>query len=57
LLVRKIEGETLWSRGFDLLAATGLPGSVASLLFALLAGALAFAPLPWLKRRGLLLRV
>ncbi len=57
LLVRKVDGESLWSRSFDLLAATGLPGALASLLFAILAGALAFAPLPWLRRRGLLLRV
>jgi predicted acyltransferase len=56
LLVRTWRGETLWSRSFDLLASTGVSGALASLLFALLAGAIALAPLSWLRRRGLLLR-
>lgn len=56
VLVRRVDGISLWERGFAGLTGLGLPGTWASVLFALLAGALAFAPMSWLKRRGLLIR-
>jgi predicted acyltransferase len=49
-------GGTLWSHAYDSIAATGLPPGTASLLFAVAASTMSLAPLPWLKRRGLLLR-
>jgi hypothetical protein len=56
LLVRTVDGVTLWQAGFTGLTGLGIPGAWASVLFAIAAGALAFAPMPWLKRRGLLIR-
>lgn len=49
-------GAILWSRAYDMFAATGLPPGMASLAFAVTASAVCLAPLPWLKRQGLLLR-
>jgi predicted acyltransferase len=56
VLVRRPFGDTLWLQGFDALQRLGLGGQTASLVFALLATALTLAPLPWLRRRGWLIR-
>jgi len=57
LLVRTVrDGGTLWSHAYGLIAATGMPPGMASLLFAVIASAISLAPLPWLKRRGLLIK-
>lgn len=57
LLVRTAPGGgTLWSNAYGQIAATGLPPGLASLAFAIAASAVSLAPLPWLKRRGFLLK-
>jgi predicted acyltransferase len=57
LIVRKLpDGTRIWDMLYERLAATGLSPPLASLLFALIAGALCTAPLGWLKRRGWLIR-
>jgi predicted acyltransferase len=56
LLIRRVNGVTLWEAGFEGFTRLGLGGAWASVLFALAAGALAFAPMFWLKKRGLLIR-
>ena len=58
IIVRKLpNGEKLWKILFDALAGTGLNPAIASLLFACLAAAISCAVLPWLKRRGWILKV
>jgi predicted acyltransferase len=57
LIVRKLpDGTRIWDMLYERLAATGLSPPLASLLFALIAGALCTAPLGWLKRRGWLIK-
>jgi predicted acyltransferase len=57
IIVRKMgDGTRLWDVLYDMLVATGLSPAFASLLFALIAGAICTAPLAWLKRRGLLVK-
>jgi predicted acyltransferase len=57
LIVRKMpDGGRIWDTLFAQLASTGLAPPVASLLFALIAGAICVAPLAWLKRRGWLIK-
>jgi predicted acyltransferase len=57
IIVRKLpDGMRIWDALYTMLAGTGLPPPLASLLFALIAGALCTAPLAWLKRRGWLLK-
>jgi predicted acyltransferase len=58
IIVRKLPGgETIWDVTYKALAATGLSPPFASLLYACIAAAISCAILPWLKRRGWLLRV
>lgn len=58
LIVRKLpDGTTIWAAGFDALAATGLNPAIASMLFAVLAGALSCALVVPLRKRGWLLKV
>jgi predicted acyltransferase len=57
LIVRKLpDGTRIWDALFAKLAATGVSPPVASLLFALIAGAICTAPLAWLKKRGWLIK-
>ena len=58
IIVRQMpNGEKLWKISFDALAATGMNPAVASLLFAGIAAAISCAVLPWLRRRGWILKV
>lgn len=56
ILVRTISGERLWSVAFSAMQRLSLPDAALSLAFALLATCIALAPVPWLKRRGWLIR-
>jgi predicted acyltransferase len=57
IIVRKLpDGQRIWDMFYAKLAATGLSPPVASLVFALVAGAICVAPLGWLKRRGWLIK-
>lgn len=57
IIVRKLpDGTRIWDMLFAKLTATGLSPAFASLLFALITGALCIAPLGWLKRKGWLIR-
>lgn len=58
LIVRKLpSGETLWSWLYRGVAAVGFTPPVASLVFAVLATALCCALMPWLQRRGWILKL
>lgn len=57
LLVVRIGGERIWTLSFDALAGTGLSPPLASLLYAVVAGALSIAITLALVRRGWQLRV
>lgn len=58
IIVRKLpNGETLWDATYQGLARAGLPTPVTSLLYAIIAAAISCAVLPWLKRRGWVLKV
>jgi predicted acyltransferase len=58
VIVRKLpSGETIWQVSYQALASTGLSPPIASLLYACLAAAISCAILPWLKRRGWILKV
>jgi predicted acyltransferase len=57
LIVRKLpDGTRIWDKLYAALTSTGLAPPIASLLFALIAGALCTAPLAWLRRRGWLIK-
>lgn len=57
IIVRKLpDGTRIWDALYAGLASTGLPPALASLIFALIAGALCTAPLAWLKRKGWLIK-
>ena len=57
LIVRKLpDGTRIWDALYAGLASTGLTPALASLIFALIAGALCTAPLAWLKRKGWLIK-
>lgn len=57
VIVRKLpDGTRIWDALYAGLASTGLPPAFASLIFALIAGALCTAPLAWLKRKGWLIK-
>jgi predicted acyltransferase len=57
LIVRKLpDGTRIWDWLFAKLADTGMSLPLASLLFALVAGAMCTAPLGWLKRKGWLIK-
>ncbi len=58
IIVRKLPGgETIWDVTYAALAATGLSPAVVSLLYACIAAAISCAILPWLRRRGWLMKV
>jgi predicted acyltransferase len=58
LIVRKLSsGETIWEVTYQALANTGLTPPVASLIYACCAAAMSCSALPWLKRRGWILKV
>lgn len=58
IIVRKLPGgETIWDATFQGVANIGLPPPVMSLLYAIIAAAISCAILPWLKRRGWVLKV
>jgi predicted acyltransferase len=58
IIVRKLpSGEKIWTVTYEALLGTGLSPPVASLLYACIAAAISCALLPWLKRRGWILRV
>lgn len=57
LLVRTVSDGTIWSVSFDALKRLGLNEGIASLLFAAVGAGISLAPLQWLRRRKLLLRV
>lgn len=58
VIVRKLpDGETLWAWLYHRLTGLGLTAPVASLLFALIATALCCAIMPWLQRRGWILKL
>lgn len=58
VLVRQLpSGISLWDFSYQLLASTGLPSAIAALLFASIAAGLCCALLPWLRRRGWVLKV
>jgi predicted acyltransferase len=58
VIVRKLpSGEKIWDVTWDALAGTGLNPGVASMLYAIAAAAISCAVLPWLKRRGWILKV
>ena len=57
IIVRRLpDGTRVWDWLFAQLAATGVQPALASLLFAILAGIICAAPLPWLRKRGLLIK-
>lgn len=57
IIVRKLpDGTRIWDMLYAKLATTGLSPPLASLLFALIAGAICTAPLGWLKKRGWLIK-
>ncbi len=58
IIVRKLpSGEKLWDVTWRALSSTGLHPSVASTLYACIAAAISCAILPWLKRKGWILKV
>jgi predicted acyltransferase len=58
IIVRKLpNGEKIWTVTYDLLASTGLHPGVASLLYACVAAGLSCTVVPFLKRRGWILKV
>jgi predicted acyltransferase len=57
IIVRKLpDGERIWDMLYQNIAATGLSPAFASLLFAVIAGAICAAPLSRLQRRGWLIK-
>jgi predicted acyltransferase len=57
VIVRKMpDGTRIWDALYAALASTGVPPALASLIFAIIAGALCTAPLAWLKRKGWLIK-
>jgi predicted acyltransferase len=58
IIVRKLpSGEKIWDVTWEALASTGLHPGVASMLYAVVAAAISCSILPWLKRRGWILKV
>ncbi len=58
IIVRKLpSGQTLWDATWQVVSSTGLHPGVASMLYACVAAAISCAVLPWLKRRGWVLKV
>lgn len=57
IIVRKLpDGTRIWDALYNMLAAAGLSPPLASLVFAIIGGAICTAPLPWLKRKGFLIK-
>jgi predicted acyltransferase len=58
IIVRELpSGATIWAVTYQGLARAGLPAPITSLLYAILAAAISCAILPWLRRRGWVLKV
>lgn len=58
VIVRKLpNGETIWQSSYEALASTSLNPAAASMLYALIAAAISCAILPFLKKRGWILKV
>lgn len=58
IIVRELPGgATIWQTTYQGLARAGLSAPVTSLLYAILAAAISCAILPWLRRRGWVLKV
>ena len=58
VIVRKLpSGEKIWDVTWEALASTGMHPGIASMLYAAIAAAISCALLPWLKRRGWILKV
>lgn len=58
IIVRELpSGATIWAVTYQGLARAGLPTPITSLLYAILAAAISCAILPWLRRRGWVLKV
>ncbi len=58
IIVRKLpNGETIWDATYKALLSVGLSPPVTSLLYAVIAAAISCAILPYLKRRGWILKV
>jgi predicted acyltransferase len=58
IIVRQLpSGVTIWDATWSVLAGIGLNAGLASMLYASVAAAISCATLPWLKRRGILLKV
>ncbi len=58
VIVRKLpSGEKIWEVTYQALASTSLSPPVASLLYACIAAGISCATLPWLKKRGWILKV
>jgi predicted acyltransferase len=58
VIVRKLpSGEKIWDVSYQALTNTGLPPSLASLLYACIAAAISCAILPWLQKRGWVIKV
>jgi predicted acyltransferase len=58
IIVRKLSsGETIWDTSYQALASTGIYPPIAALFYAICAAALSCAVLPFLKRKGWILKV
>jgi predicted acyltransferase len=58
IIVRKLpSGEKIWDVSYEAIVSTGLSPAAASMLYAIIAAAISCAILPWLKRRGWILKV
>jgi predicted acyltransferase len=58
IIVRKLpSGETIWDATWNMLAGIGLNSGWSSMLYASVAAAFSCATIPWLTRRGLILKV
>jgi predicted acyltransferase len=58
IIVRKLpSGEKIWDVSYEAIVSTGLSPAAASMVYAIIAAAISSAILPWLKRRGWILKV
>jgi predicted acyltransferase len=58
IIVRKLpDGQSIWEVSYQALASTGLHPPTAALIYAIIAAALSCAVLPFLKRKGLILKI
>jgi hypothetical protein len=58
IIVRKLpSGERIWDASWDAILMTGLNPALASMIYAAVAAAISCAIIPWLKRRGWILKL